>query len=54
MRNLWLKVVSMLTSTIVNLQKTKQKNNNPKEGLTAFFFYTILEEGKLVGFLCKI
>ena len=25
MRSLWLRVVSMLTSTIVNLQKTKQK-----------------------------
>ncbi|SIA38715.1 Uncharacterised protein [Mycobacteroides abscessus subsp. abscessus] len=42
MMSLWLRVVSMQTSTIVNLQKMKQKNKS-KEGLTAFFFCTILE-----------
>ena len=33
----------MLISITVNLQKTKQKNKS-KEGLTAFFFCTILED----------
>ncbi len=33
----------MLTSITVSLQKMKQKNKS-KEGLTAFFFCTILED----------
>ena len=51
--SLWLRVVSMQTSTIVNLQKTKQKNNNTKEVLTAFFFCTILEKEMLADSFCQ-
>ena len=36
MKSLWLRVVSMQTSTIVNLQKTKQKNKSQKAWRPSF------------------